>query len=125
MWAVFGQALCNALLDEPASAGQWITLAALFRRLVRSASHLHQEGVELAEIRLLGRGKSLQTLNHYIQEVSAALVLRYLSVGALTHVDEILASAHLLRLPPQLPWHHFFSRRHQIAAHHNRFQKAS
>ena len=77
------------------------------------ATELFQQGVDISRLRFLGRWRSIQTLDHYVQEAAAALVLASTPPAATQLIEALLRDARVLRRPPTQPWPSFFSRRRQ------------
>ena len=79
------------------------------------ATALYTEGVSTDRIRFEGRWKSIHTLEHYVQEASAASVLNTISNQSGDLIHTLHANLHLLEHPPKLPWYHYFSRQRQLS----------
>ena len=71
---------------------------------------LFVSGVEVARIRIMGRWKVMETLDHYIQEASAALALIRLSPDIVHTLDRLKAASSRFAEPPAFPWESFFHR---------------
>jgi hypothetical protein len=71
------------------------------------------QGAEISRLRILGRWKSLQTLDYYIQEASSYRVLHRLPPQSLAPVNQLLLAGRAFRRTPSLPWYAFFSRHAQ------------
>ena len=70
-------------------------------------------GAEVARIRVLGRWKVMETLDHYIQEASAALALIRLPADILATLQRLKAAAPRFGVPPEFPWECYFHRERQ------------
>ncbi len=71
------------------------------------------KGVEVERIRLAGRWRNTATLDHYIQEAAATMVLQQLPESTLVLAQQLQASGRAFRSPPVAPWPAFFARRRQ------------
>jgi len=80
------------------------------------ATFLFQEGHLIDRIRFLGRWRSLATLERYIQEAAATLVLAQLPHKAERTLHQLDGIFPYLPYPPVLPWQAFFSRGAQLRA---------
>ena len=78
-------------------------------------THLFELGTEISRLRFLGRWRSIQTLDHYVQEAAAAAVLLDLSPQVRTYITSLLASARRLRKSPSVPWTQLFTRARQYS----------
>ena len=61
-------------------------------------------------LRFMGRWRNLCTLDHYVQEVSATLVLINLPSEVSGHIESLLREGRFLRRAPTAPWNSFASR---------------
>ena len=74
------------------------------------ATWLYQNGYEVGRIRMMGRWRSVQSLDHYIQEAAATAVMLRLSPASEALVNGLLSHSHFLRQPPGRPWWELYSR---------------
>ena len=72
-------------------------------------------GVEVARIRILGRWKIMETLDHYVQEASAALALIRLPQSVIRSLTRLKVGASGFATPPDFSWECFFQRTRQSA----------
>ena len=72
------------------------------------ATELFTRGVEMARLRLLGRWKSLSSLDHYIQQAAAAMVSLSMPSYVISTIDFLLKHSRFLRRPPVQPAAAFF-----------------
>ena len=80
------------------------------------ATELFMQGEPVDRIRFLGRWKSAQTLEHYIQEAAAFSVVLRLSPSSVVMLENLSSHVHVLSNPPAAPWSVFFSRKRQLAS---------
>ena len=78
--------------------------------------HLFILGTEVARLRILGRWKVMETLNHYVQEVAAALALIRIDEAVIRRLFQLKQSSARFRSPPPHPWQDFFDRDCQTTA---------
>ena len=81
------------------------------------ATHLFISGVETSRLRVVGRWKCLETLDHYIQVAASALTLISLNSAEVCQLERIHSRAGVFQVPPVRPWSDFFSRAKQYRAH--------
>ena len=95
----------RAVLDSALAAAQ-LPARAFTPASLRAggATHLFQQNVEVARIRIAGRWKSLASLDHYIQEASATTALTQLPAATATLARDVVAHGRFLRRPPEVPW---------------------
>ena len=74
------------------------------------ATQLFMGGCEVARIRSLGRWRSLNSLDAYLQEAAAAMVLARTPPSTITKMEQLLAGSKPFRKPPSHPWHQYFDR---------------
>ena len=79
------------------------------------ATALFMTGIPIDQLRFRGRWKSLDTLEHYIQEAIATTVMAKVSPTANVSISAMLAQQSLVQAPPRLPWWCFFSRKRQLS----------
>ena len=70
-------------------------------------------GMDLGHLKWWGRWGSLGTLEHYVQEAAATMVVMELSDVTLQRLEAIRDSSSIFAAPPQRPWSAFFSRHTQ------------
>ncbi len=78
------------------------------------ATFFFSDGVEFGKIKYRGRWAALHTLEHYVQEAAAALVLVRLEPEILTIIEQLVEFGSVFDAPPQAPWSLFFSRARQL-----------
>ena len=81
------------------------------------ATHLFLEGMETSRLRVMGRWKRLESLDHYIQVASAALTHIQLASPVLCNLEAIVNRAQVFAQPPSRPWTDFLSRDSQLRSH--------
>ena len=74
------------------------------------ATRLFVNGCSVDRLRFIGRWKSLPTLEHYIQEATASIVLARLPPAAAALVHQLCLRFPQGPWPPAAPWPCFFSR---------------
>jgi hypothetical protein len=81
-------------------------------------THFFLEGIDASTLRFMGRWRSLDSLEHYIQEAIAVIIMSKLSDVARANIAQTLEciQQHQL-LPPAAPWQAFLSRQRQLRAH--------
>ena len=79
------------------------------------ATSLFMTGIPIDHLRFRGRWKSLDTLEHYIQEAIATTVMSNVSPVASATIQHLSCYHHLVQAPPRMPWWQFFSRKRQFA----------
>ena len=70
-------------------------------------------GTDLGHLKWWGRWASLATLEHYVQESAATMVMMTLPSDTLDRLESIVTAANVFDQPPSQPWAHFFSRASQ------------
>jgi hypothetical protein len=78
------------------------------------ATELFKNGVEIHRIRMMGRWKTITSLDHYVQEASAAAVLIRVDESVAARIRKLLLTAAYLRQAPEAPWWSYFSRGQQF-----------
>ena len=73
-------------------------------------THLFILGTEVARLRILGRWKVMQTLDHYVQEAAATLALIRIDDLILGKLTRLKSGGSRFARPPQFAWEDFFSR---------------
>ena len=76
-------------------------------------THLFVLGTEVARLRILGRWKVMETLDHYVQEAAAALALIRIEERVLRRLSRLKVAGSRFARPPQYAWQAFFSREKQ------------
>ena len=71
------------------------------------------EILDIRRLKFRGRWASLHTLEHYVQEATATLVMMRAGQTQAICLEELEASGHIFLKPPPLPWPTYFSRRRQ------------
>jgi hypothetical protein len=79
------------------------------------ATFRFRKGEEISRLRFTGRWRSLQSLEHYIQEVAASMVLMNMPKRSLKLLQKLSRHSAIFSKPPALPWPHFFARSRQLA----------
>jgi hypothetical protein len=74
------------------------------------ATHCFIQGMDVARLRILGRWRSIQTLDHYVQEAAAFRITHRFASSQTASVNRLLSVGRVYRRPPVLPWTAFFSR---------------
>ncbi len=75
------------------------------------ATHLFVSGAyDIGRIQYRGRWGSLSTLQHYLQEASASLVLLRLSDSVVEQLLALQENGSVFEQPPHSPWNSFFDR---------------
>ena len=80
------------------------------------ATHKFTTGqLDLGQLKFRGRWTVMSTLEHYVQECSATLVMLRLGEDCLTSLERIVQfGAKKFKHPPAFPWSEFFDRARQI-----------
>ena len=73
-------------------------------------TYLFISGVEVARIRIMGRWKVMETLDHYVQEAAAALALIRLQPSVVRNLSRLKVGAKKFASPPDDHWNLFFHR---------------
>ncbi len=81
------------------------------------ATHLFVGGMETSRLRILGRWKGLESLDHYVQIAASALTLIQTSPEVLEVLSQVRDHSDVFKLPPDAPWSVFFSRTAQLRRH--------
>ncbi len=84
------------------------------------ATYLFAQGLELGRLKFRGRWASLTTLEHYVQEASASLVLLSLPPDQVCRLEAIARAGSKFEEPPTVPWTALFSRARQVPLRHRR-----
>ena len=71
------------------------------------------EILDIGRLKFRGRWASLHTLEHYVQEATATLVMMRAGNTQIQFLEEFVACGHVFLKPPPLPWPSYFSRRRQ------------
>ena len=71
------------------------------------------EILDIGRLKFRGRWASLHTLEHYVQEATATLVMMRAGHTQIQFLREFVACGHVFLKPPLLPWPSYFSRRRQ------------
>jgi hypothetical protein len=79
------------------------------------ATYRFRNGEDVSRLRFSGRWRSITTLEHYIQEVAASMIIMDMPKGALQRLQRLARKAKVFMRPPKLPWESFFSRARQLA----------
>ena len=74
------------------------------------ATYYFSIGVEIQRLRFMGGWRNLCTLDHYVQEASATLVLINLPSEVTGRIESLLREGRFLRRAPVAPWNSFASR---------------
>ena len=69
------------------------------------ATYMFVDGMEVARLRLLGRWKCVNTLEHYVQEAASTLINNEIPQHIESRIRLLLKSASFLRKPPKYPLH--------------------
>ena len=80
------------------------------------ATQLFFGGTDMARLRMLGRWRSLHTLEHYVQEATAAAACADIPSHAQTMIQKCLKHTNLYSQPPETHWATYFSRDRQSRA---------
>jgi hypothetical protein len=80
------------------------------------ATSQYRQGIEIQRLRYAGRWTNLKTLEHYIQEATAASVQDSISKTSQQRIASVLDQGPRFAEPPLLPWAALFSRRRQQLA---------
>ncbi len=70
--------------------------------------------LDLGRLKYRGRWASLQTLEHYVQEATASLVLQRVDLSTLERLETIVSLGSQFEAPPCVPWTALFSRARQV-----------
>ena len=84
------------------------------------ATHKFSTGaLDLGQLKFRGRWSALSTLEHYVQECTATLVMLRLSNETLNRLQSLMRFGYKFESPPPAPWESFFARlrQHRIANH--------
>ena len=78
------------------------------------ATHKFSTGsLDLGQLKFRGRWAVLSTLEHYVQECTATLVMLRLGNDTLTRLEKLAQFGERFEFPPAFPWQQFFSRAKQ------------
>ena len=88
-------------------------------------TYLFISGVEVARIRIMGRWKIMETLDHYVQEASAALALIRLPPAVVRNLTRLKSGAKQFGTPPEFGWESYFQRTRQSSQWTSRFSGRS
>lgn len=80
------------------------------------ATDLFIGGVETSRLRVLGRWRTLESLDHYVQIAASALAVIRVPAEVLIQLKRIVAQQALFASPPIRQWSRFFSRAQQLRA---------
>ena len=73
------------------------------------ANHSFSTGAcDLGQLKLKGRWAALSTLEHYVQECTATLVMLRLSEQVLDRLEQLFRFGTTFAFPPAAPWHSYF-----------------
>ena len=70
------------------------------------ATYMFVDGMEVARLRLLGRWKCVNTLEHYVQEAASTLISNEIPRHVEARIRLLVKSSAFLRKPPPYPLHH-------------------
>jgi hypothetical protein len=76
-----------------------------------AATEAFKKGIELSRIRLMGRWRTITSLDHYVQEAAAVMVSMQLPSDVLNSLHALLSRVRFLRRPPGENWSQLFTRR--------------
>ena len=79
------------------------------------ATALFMQGCDISRLRFLGRWRSLNTLDHYIQEATSAQAIARIPPDGLATIAALIKQLPLFASPPTRPWGEFFSRAAQVS----------
>ena len=81
------------------------------------ATHYLSTGIlDLGQLKFRGRWAALSTLEHYVQECTATLVMLRLADSTLDRLESLIRFSAKFKLPPATPWERFFPRPRQRAS---------
>ena len=69
--------------------------------------------MDIGKLKFRGRWASLSTLEHYIQEASATLIMMQMPLSQTEFLEKLVSAGERFQLPPALPWTAFFCRARQ------------
>ena len=79
------------------------------------ATALFLAGCDISRLRFLGRWRSLNSLDHYIQEATSAQAVARIPPEGLANIAALIKQLPLFEAPPARSWCEFFSRAAQFS----------
>ena len=73
-------------------------------------TYLFISGIDVTRIRMMGRWKVMETLDHYVQEATASLALIRLQPSVVRNLSRLKVGAKGFSTPPDDHWNLFFHR---------------